>query len=108
MSWHDPMAIPESPPADGKAPWEGTTPASGKRLARRALPWLGAFALLALIVWGLWPKPVVLAVEEQRTVTAWRFSGRWWSLPLPVRPPIGCEQERESGDEYLRAHDRAS
>jgi hypothetical protein len=35
---------------------------------------------------ALWPKPVVLAsaVEPPR-VPAWRFSGRWWSLPLPMR-----------------------
>ena len=37
---------------------------------------------------ALWPKPVVLVVgsddDESRTA-AWRFSGRWWSLPLPMR-----------------------
>jgi HlyD family secretion protein len=60
MSRRDPMATPDSPPADGKAPWEGRSSASGKHLARRVLPWLGALALLALIVWGLWPKPVVV------------------------------------------------
>ena len=60
VSWRDPMAIPESPPADGKAPWEGKAPASGKHFVRRALPWLGVFALLALIAWGLWPKPVIV------------------------------------------------
>ncbi len=35
---------------------------------------------------ALWPKPVMLVaadtVEESR---AWRFSGRWWSTPLPAR-----------------------
>jgi hypothetical protein len=32
----------------------------------------------------LWPKPVadtVQAAEPDR----WRFSGRWWSKPLPLR-----------------------
>ncbi len=60
MSGRDPMTTPASPQTDGKAPWEGRSPASGKPLARRALPWLGTLALLALILWGLWPKPVVV------------------------------------------------
>ncbi|MFT3852135.1 MAG: hypothetical protein QM733_05280 [Ilumatobacteraceae bacterium] len=35
---------------------------------------------------ALWPKPVVLApVEDAARSAAWRFSGRWWSLPLPMR-----------------------
>lgn len=35
---------------------------------------------------ALWPRPVLL-VDETATDTsrAWRFSGRWWSLPLPMR-----------------------
>lgn len=35
---------------------------------------------------ALWPRPVVLADEPAtRRSNAWRFSGRWWSLPIPVR-----------------------
>jgi hypothetical protein len=35
---------------------------------------------------ALWPKPVVLvAPTEPARVPTWRFSGRWWSLPLPMR-----------------------
>lgn len=35
---------------------------------------------------ALWPKPVVVvSAEEPARAAAWRFSGRWWSLPLPVR-----------------------
>lgn len=34
--------------------------ANGRHRIRRTLPWLGALALLALIMWGLWPKPVVV------------------------------------------------
>jgi HlyD family secretion protein len=60
MSGRDPMTTPASPPAVGKAPWEGKSSASGKPLARRALPWIGTLSLLALILWGLWPKPVVV------------------------------------------------
>jgi hypothetical protein len=35
---------------------------------------------------ALWPRPVVVAdgipVED---VQRWRFSGRWWAKPVPVR-----------------------
>ena len=34
-----------------------------------------------------WPRPVVLAAPAAGTerTSAWRFSGRWWSRPTPVR-----------------------
>ena len=35
---------------------------------------------------ALWPRPVIVAPAEQSArASTWRFSGRWWSLPLPVR-----------------------
>ena len=35
---------------------------------------------------ALWPKPVVaLADDAADSSRAWRFSGRWWSTPMPVR-----------------------
>jgi hypothetical protein len=34
---------------------------------------------------ALWPRPVVAAQEEAPRSTAWRFSGRWWSRPVPAR-----------------------
>ncbi len=35
---------------------------------------------------ALWPKPVVLVERAAPPrVPTWRFSGRWWSLPLPMR-----------------------
>jgi hypothetical protein len=35
---------------------------------------------------ALWPRPVLLApIEEPTRSATWRFSGRWWSLPMPVR-----------------------
>lgn len=54
------MATNASLSADDKAPWEGRPVANGRHRIRRTLPWLGALALLALIMWGLWPKPVVV------------------------------------------------
>jgi HlyD family secretion protein len=54
------MANPDSTPPRGDAPWETKPDPSGRHLLRRSLPWLGALLLLALIVWGLWPKPIVI------------------------------------------------
>jgi hypothetical protein len=35
---------------------------------------------------ALWPKPVLVVEEPAATrEPTWRFSGRWWSLPLPMR-----------------------
>jgi hypothetical protein len=32
-----------------------------------------------------WPRPVVAAHHRTSRSTAWRFSGRWWSRPVPAR-----------------------
>jgi hypothetical protein len=34
---------------------------------------------------ALWPKPVVVVDSAPPRSTAWRFSGRWWSRPVPAR-----------------------
>ena len=67
------MAAPVSEnSASATAPWENKRGPSGKHLARRMLPWLALLALLALIVWGLLPKPAIietgLAVRAPLTV----------------------------------------
>jgi hypothetical protein len=43
-------------------------------------------AAIVAAVEALWPRPVILAESQDplRTPT-WRFSGRWWSRPLPAR-----------------------
>jgi hypothetical protein len=33
----------------------------------------------------LWPKSVIAAESASRQRSAWKFSGRWWSQPLPLR-----------------------
>ena len=58
------MANKTSSPPAGPAPWDAKRPASGKNILRRLLPWLGLVALLALIAWGLWPKPVLVETGE--------------------------------------------
>ena len=49
-----------TPSPDSQAPWATPRNGSGKHLIRRSLPWLGGLLLLALVAWGLWPKPVVI------------------------------------------------
>ena len=34
---------------------------------------------------ALWPKPLLAEQRGPRTTPAWRFSGRWWASPLPLR-----------------------
>lgn len=44
-----------------------------------------AVAIVAAVE-ALWPRPVVIDDSQNplRNPT-WRFSGRWWSKPLPAR-----------------------
>ncbi len=49
-----------SPENADSAPWESRGTPGGKHLLRRSLPWLGGLLLVAIIAWGLWPKPVVI------------------------------------------------
>ena len=32
-----------------------------------------------------WPKPVVITQPSTPMPSRWRFAGRWWSKPIPVR-----------------------
>ena len=34
---------------------------------------------------ALWPKPAVVVDTTPSRSTSWRFSGRWWSRPVPAR-----------------------
>ena len=34
---------------------------------------------------ALWPRPVAVVDTTPTRSTAWRFSGRWWSRPVPAR-----------------------
>ncbi|OYV07478.1 MAG: RND transporter [Verrucomicrobiales bacterium VVV1] len=50
------MSNPENP--SGSAPWETKRVPTGKHLIRRLLPWVLGLGILALIGWGLTPKPI--------------------------------------------------
>jgi hypothetical protein len=34
---------------------------------------------------AFWPRPVAVSPEPPRRMSAWRFSGRWWTRPVPAR-----------------------
>jgi len=34
---------------------------------------------------ALWPKPAIVVDTAPARATTWRFSGRWWSRPVPAR-----------------------
>jgi hypothetical protein len=42
-------------------------------------------AAIAAAVEALWPKPVVASDAPDRRTAVWKFSGRWWSQPIPLR-----------------------
>lgn len=42
-------------------------------------------ALVAAAVDQVWPRPVVPADDADPAHRVWRFSGRWWSKPTPMR-----------------------
>src|SRR6478735_7258348 len=54
------MATPNSQTTNNTAAWDDKRNPSGKHLIRRSIPLLGGAALLSLVAWGLWPKPVLV------------------------------------------------
>ena len=42
-------------------------------------------AAIVAAVEVLWPRPIVAEEPLQVRRSSWRFSGRWWTVPLPVR-----------------------
>ncbi len=91
----------------GDAPWEVKRPHSGRNLIRSLLPWLGLLMLVALITWGLWPKPVLVETgvvarapltvrvsEEGKTrvrnryVVAAPVAGKMQRVPLKPGDPV--------------------
>ena len=42
-------------------------------------------AAVAAALEAFWPRPAIVLPEAVRRPSAWRFSGRWWSRPVPAR-----------------------
>jgi len=42
-------------------------------------------AAIAAAVEALWPRPTVTVGGADRPPAVWKFSGRWWSQPIPLR-----------------------
>jgi hypothetical protein len=42
-------------------------------------------AAIAAAIEVLWPSPMTPAADDGRRAPVWRFSGRWWSQPIPLR-----------------------
>lgn len=101
------MTAPNSNPAADTAPWDAKRAPSNKHLVRRALTWLGALLLLAVIGWGLWPKPILVetgvvahspltvrVAEEGKTrvrnryVVAAPVAGKMRRVPLKPGDPV--------------------
>lgn len=40
---------------------------------------------IAAAIEALWPRPAFTPEQERQRQAAWRFSGRWWTKPLPTR-----------------------
>ena len=42
-------------------------------------------AAIVAAVEALWPQPTAAASGDTRRPSVWRFSGRWWTQPIPLR-----------------------
>jgi hypothetical protein len=42
-------------------------------------------AAIAAALEALWPRPMLVSSDDLRRPPVWRFSGRWWSQPIPLR-----------------------
>lgn len=51
----------------------------------RPLPTDEEAVAIAAAVQAMWPNTVVEADNVKARETGWKFSGRWWSRPLPSR-----------------------
>ena len=42
-------------------------------------------AAIVAAVEAMWPRPTIVMAEPAKRPSPWRFSGRWWSRPVPAR-----------------------
>ena len=57
---------------------EGTT-------AHLAPPDPETLAAIVAAIEVTWPRPTAAGWSDGRPAPRWRFSGRWWSKPIPAR-----------------------
>jgi hypothetical protein len=54
-------------------------------LAPRPTPSAEVLAVIAAAVQEGWPRPAAFADVSDPAHRVWRFSGRWWNKPIPMR-----------------------
>jgi hypothetical protein len=79
-----------SPPAGAALDGWGAPEASSRRIAPALAsispaPTAAEAAAIVVALDALWPYPVVVVPPAREQRGAWRFSGRWWSRPVPAR-----------------------
>jgi hypothetical protein len=65
---------------------ESATPDATMRFVDvRPVPTDEEVAAVVAAVEALWTRAVVVPSEPRERPNVWRFSGRWWSRPVPAR-----------------------
>ncbi len=52
---------------------------------RLAAPDPETLAAIIAAIEVAWPRPTAQEAADGRPAPRWRFSGRWWSKPIPAR-----------------------
>ena len=60
-------------------------PASPEVVAVHPAPEPAVLTAIVAAVEEAWPRPRLASDAGDRRVSAWRFSGRWWSKPTALR-----------------------
>lgn len=60
-------------------------PAPGLAVRAGGVPTEEETAAILAAYEALWPRPAAPAGEPSGAPLRWRFSGRWWSKPVPTR-----------------------
>jgi hypothetical protein len=62
-----------------------TAPGRTEVVAVHPAPEPAVLTAIVAAVEEAWPRPLPPDVEGPAPSSAWRFSGRWWSKPTPLR-----------------------
>ena len=75
--------MPDLEVTDTETPAEAEAPTPVHVHDVRPTPTDEELAAIMAAVEVAWPRPAVALVDDEPS--RWRFSGRWWSRPLPTR-----------------------